>query len=109
MNVFKMNQIAFRKTIPQGKTPLPCVKKSSSKRVFSTLRKPGNWAVFVVSFFTYLVGIFPAMVFALPKDATVQSGSLTIEKVSQKKMRVHQNTRKAIIDWNSFNMSLKHI
>jgi len=104
MNVFKMNQIGFGETILQGKTPLPCLKKSSSKRVLLTLRKPSNWAVFVVSFFTYLVGIFPAMVFALPKDATVQSGSLTIEKVSQKKMRVHQNTRKAIIDWNSFNI-----
>ena len=104
MNVFKMNQIAFGRIISQGKIPLPCAKKSSSKTAFSTLRKPGNWAVFVVSFLTYLVGIFPSIVFALPKDPTVQSGSLTIDTVSPKKMSVYQETQKAIIDWNSFNI-----
>ena len=85
MNVFKMNQIAFGKTIHKGKMPLHCAKKPSSKRVFSTLRKPGNWAVFVVSFLTYLVGIFPSIVFALPKDPTIESGSLIIDTVSPKK------------------------
>ena len=79
MNIFKMNQIVFGKTIPQGKIPLPCTKKSSSKTVFLTFRKPGNWAVFMISFLIYLIGIFPSVVFALPKDPTVQSGSLTID------------------------------
>ena len=104
MNVFKMNQIAFGKTIPKGKMPLPCAKKTYSKRVFSTLRKPGNWAVFVVSFLTYLVGIFPSIVFALPKDPTIESGSLIIDTVSPKKMSVYQDTEKAIINWSSFNI-----
>ncbi len=110
MNVFKMNQIAFGKTIPQGKIPFLCAKKSSSKRVFSTLPKPGNWAVFVVSFLTYLIGIFPSVVFALPKDPTVQSGTLTIDSVSPKKMNIYQDTRKAIIEWDNFNIdSNEHV
>ena len=104
MNVFKMNQIVFGKTIPQGKIPLPCTKKSSSKTVFSTFRKPGNWAVFMISFLTYLIGIFPSVVFALPKDPTVQSGSLTIDTISPDKMSIYQDTQKAIIDWNNFNI-----
>ena len=104
MNVFKMNQIVFGKTIPQGKIRLPCAKKLSSKTVFSTLRKPGNWVVFMVSFLTYLIGIFPSIVFALPKDPTVQSGSLTIDTISPDKMSIYQDTQKAIIDWNNFNI-----
>ena len=104
MNVFKMNQIVFGKTIPQGKIRLPCAKKLSSKTVFSNFRKRGNWAVFMISFLTYLIGIFPSIVFALPKDPTVQSGSLTIDTISPDKMSIYQDTQKAIIDWNNFNI-----
>ena len=105
MNVFKMNQIAFGKTITKEKFPLASVKNSSSKKIFLTLRKPGHGAVFLVSLLTYLLGIFPSMVFALPKEPVVQSGSLKIETVSPKKMNIYQNTQKAIIDWNSFSIS----
>ena len=107
MNVFKMNQVAFGSATPTGKVAMPSSGEPSTARpgkVFSTLRKPGNHAVFLVSFLIYLVGIFPSMVFALPTDPTVQSGSVTIDTVSPEKMNVYQSTNKAIIDWNSFNI-----
>ena len=107
MNVFKMNQIAFGQatpgenaTRPASSRPLP----SRRRRVFQLSRKPSNWAIFLVSFLTYLVGIFPSIVFALPTDPTVQSGSATIDTVSPEKMNIYQNTEKAIIDWSSFNI-----
>ena len=107
MNVFKMNQVAFGSATPTGKVAMFSSGEPSTARpgkVFSTLRKPGNHAVFLVSFLIYLVGIFPSMVFALPTDPTVQSGSVTIDTVSPEKMNVYQSTNKAIIDWNSFNI-----
>ena len=107
MNVFKMNQVAFGSATPARKVEIPFSGEQSIARpgkVFTTLRKPGNHAVFLVSFLIYLVGIFPSMVFALPTDPTVQSGSVTIDTVSPEKMNVYQSTNKAIIDWNSFNI-----
>ncbi|MEK9627405.1 MAG: filamentous hemagglutinin N-terminal domain-containing protein [Nitrospinota bacterium] len=107
MNVFKMNQIAFGRTTPGENTAIPASSRplpSHPRQVFQLSRKPGNWSIFLVSFLTYLVGIFPSMVFALPSDPTIQSGTVTIDTVTPDKMNVYQSTNKAIIDWNSFNI-----
>ncbi len=110
MNVFKMNQVAFAK-VPEGRMKPPARAKCSSRRVFHIPRKPGNGAIFLVSFLTYLVGIFPSMVFALPADPTVQAGTAVIDTVSSsQKMNVYQSTDKAIIDWGSFSIdTLEHV
>ncbi|MBC8284161.1 MAG: filamentous hemagglutinin N-terminal domain-containing protein [Nitrospinae bacterium] len=108
MNVFKMNQIAFGRVTPGGNVAMPLSGRPSPSRprqVFQLSRKPSDWAIFLVSFLTYLIGIFPSMVFALPTDPTVQSGSVTIDTVSPEKMNIYQGTTKAIIDWNSFNIN----
>ena len=86
-------------------------------KVFSALRKPCNSAVFLISFLIYLVGIFPSIVFALPTDPAIQSGSVNIEITTHepdadilKTMNVYQGTDKAIIDWGSFNIdTLEHV
>lgn len=113
MNVFRMNQIAFGRTTPGGKVAMPSSGRplpSRPGRVFQLSRKPNNWAVFLVSFLTYLVGIFPSIVFALPTDPTVQSGSVTIDTATPEKMNIYQSTNKAIIDWNSFSIgSSEHV
>ena len=107
MNVFKINQMAFGSATLTGKFVTPFYDKQSNFRtgkLFSTLSNPGNSAVFLISFLIYLVGIFPSMVFALPADPSVQSGSVTIDTTSPEKMNIYQSTNKAIIDWNNFNI-----
>jgi filamentous hemagglutinin family protein len=113
MNVFKMNQMAFgpAKTGEKPTMPSPREKSSSRpRRVFQLSRKPSNWAIFLVSFLTYLVGIFPSIVFALPTDPTIQSGSVTIDSTTPDTMNIYQGTDKAIIDWGSFNIdTMEHV
>jgi len=67
-------------------------------------RKPSDAAIFLVSFLTYLIGIFPSMVFALPTGGTVQAGSATIDSTSSQLMTIYQTTDKAIIDWQAFGI-----
>jgi filamentous hemagglutinin family protein len=113
MNVFKMNQMAFgpAKTGEKPTMPFPREKSASRPgRVFQLSRKPSNWAIFLVSFLTYLVGIFPSIVFALPTDPTIQSGSVTIDTDIPDTMNIYQGTDKAIIDWGSFNIdTMEHV
>jgi filamentous hemagglutinin family protein len=113
MNVFKMNQMAFgpAKTGEKPTMPFPREKSASRPgRVFQLSRKPSNWAIFLVSFLTYLVGIFPSIVFALPTDPTIQSGSVTIDTGTPDTMNIYQGTDKAIIDWGSFNIdTMEHV
>ena len=93
MNVFKINQIAFDSATLTGKFVTPFYDKQSNVqpgKLFSTLRNPGNSAVFLISFLIYLVGIFPSMVFALPGAPSVQSGSVNIDNVSPEKMNIYQ-------------------
>ena len=74
------------------------------KRVFGALRKPGNALVFLVSFMTYLLSIFPALLYALPSDPTVKAGSVTFDEAKPNALTVQQSTDKAIIDWRSFGI-----
>ncbi|MBT3508337.1 MAG: filamentous hemagglutinin N-terminal domain-containing protein [Nitrospina sp.] len=107
MNVFKMNQIAFSQA--DGEPP-----KAGSTFPLGVARqvskKPSNAAIFLVSFLTYLIGIFPSMVFALPTGGTVQAGSATIDSVSSQQIIIQQSTEKAIIDWQAFGIeSTEHV
>lgn len=114
MNVFKINQMAFgpAKTGEKPTMPFPREKSASRPgRVFQLSRKPSNWAIFLVSFLTYLIGIFPSIVFALPTDPTIKSGSVIIDDTSiPDTMNIYQGTTKAIIDWESFNIdTMEHV
>jgi filamentous hemagglutinin family protein len=119
MNIFKMNQIAFSKAGAAAgyraeKRPLKAGMQSSSsgnpRRIFQLSKKPNNVSVFLISFLTYLIGIFPSMVYALPSGGTVQAGSATIDSVSSQQMIIQQTTDKAIIDWQAFGIeSSEHV
>jgi filamentous hemagglutinin family protein len=110
MNTFKNSQIIFPDLFkPPGKAdPKPPPRRS--RLVFGTPRRPGNALVFLVSFMTYLLGIFPSVVYALPSDPTVQAGSATINQPSQDSLVIQQATDKAIIDWRAFGIgSNEHV
>ena len=124
MNVFKMNQKAFpggnvtEKRQPQAWSPFsPGMARSPQvrsalrrRRVFQVSKKPSNAAIFLISFLTYLIGIFPSMVYALPAGGTVQAGSATIDSSSSQIMTIYQTTDKAIIDWQTFDIeSAEHV
>ena len=108
-----MNQMTFGPANIGEKPTMPFLREQSASRpgrVFQFSRKPRNWAVFLVSFLTYLIGIFPSIVFALPTDPTIQSGSVTIDTDIPDTMNIYQGTDKAIIDWGSFNIdTLEHV
>ena len=119
-----MNQKAFpggnvtEKRQPQGWSPFsPGMARSPQvrsalrrRRVFQVSKKPSNAAIFLISFLTYLIGIFPSMVYALPAGGTVQAGSATIDSSSSQLMTIYQTTDKAIIDWQTFDIeSAEHV
>ena len=115
MNVFKMHQIASGVTAggsaaatlsrpPKAWSPLPPGVAGRRRQVFRIPKKPSNTAIFLVSFLSYLVGIFPSMVYALPTGGTVQAGSATIDQPSAQQMIIQQTTEKAIIDWQGFGI-----
>jgi filamentous hemagglutinin family protein len=117
MNIFEMNQRAFPGVAAGGSLPPTSVdvKPSpvSARRrgsVFQVSKKPSNVAVFLVSFLSYLVGVFPSMVFALPTGGTVQAGSATINQPTSEQMIIQQTTDKAVIDWQEFGIgSAEHV
>ncbi len=119
-----MNQKAFpggnvtEKRQPQAWSPFsPGMARSPQvrsalrrRRVFQVSKKPSNAAIFLISFLTYLIGIFPSMVYALPAGGTVQAGSATIDSSSSQLMTIYQTTDKAIIDWQTFDIeSAEHV
>lgn len=118
MNVFKMNQMAFSQgentaganRVPPRKERSPLPTSAARRRLFQVSKKPSNASIFLISFLTYLIGIFPSMVYALPTGGTVQAGSATIDSVSTQQMVIQQTTEKAIIDWQTFDIdSLEHV
>ena len=106
-----MNQRAFSGIDADGSLPATQVDVKPRPvsvrrkgRVFQLSKKPSNTAIFLVSFLTYLIGIFPSMVFALPSNGTVQAGSATINQPTSQQMVIQQTTDKAIIDWQDFSI-----
>ncbi len=69
--------------------------------MFHLLNRPDNGVTFLVSLLTYLVGIFPSMVYALPTDGSVQAGSTTVDPVSATQLNIYQTSDEAVIDWHS--------
>jgi filamentous hemagglutinin family protein len=103
MNTIQKSQNLFPDLF-KPKAPVPKPPSGRRKLVFGTPRTPGNVMVFLVSFMTYLLGIFPSLLFALPSDPTVQAGSVTINETSPDNLTILQGTDKAIIDWRSFGV-----
>ena len=96
-----------------GRIPRPLLPVGATRRrgrVFQVSKKPSNASIFLISFLTYLIGIFPSMVFALPTGGVVQAGSATIDSVSPQQITIQQTTEKAIIDWQTFGIeSAEHV
>ena len=109
MNIIQLGQ----QVLSQSATPVGEERKSACSLqkpvqvfgVFRRTRHPGNSIVFLVSFLTYLLGIFPSLVYALPSSGSLQAGSATIDQISESKLNIHQSNDKAIIDWNSFSIA----
>jgi filamentous hemagglutinin family protein len=104
MNTFKNSQLVFPDLFKPSVKANPKPPPRRCRLVFGTPRKPGNALVFLVSFMTYLLGIFPSMLYALPSDPTVQAGSATVNQPSQDTLVIQQSTDKAIIDWRTFGI-----
>ncbi|MFT4579264.1 MAG: large exoprotein involved in heme utilization and adhesion, partial [Nitrospinales bacterium] len=56
-----------------------------------------------IGFLIYLMGGFPTLVFALPQDGEIVSGTGSIA-TSGSDMVVHQTSDKLIADWQSFSI-----
>ncbi len=103
MNTIQKSQLIFPDLFqPVALKPKP--PQGRNRLVFGAPRRPGNVLVFMVSFMTYLLGIFPSIVYALPSDPTVQTGSATINQPSSDTLTIQQSTDKAIIDWRGFGI-----
>ena len=109
MNVMQMGQLVLsRAPLPVGnreKSVLRPEKPARTRGVFHRMERPSNEMTFLVSFLTYLVGIFPSMVYALPTGGSVQAGPVSINQVSESQLNILQSSDKAIIDWNSFSIA----
>ena len=113
MNIFKLNQRVFRGIASSYSSPpalgdevvkFSLASAPSRRGSFRIPKKPSNSIIFLVSFLSYLIGIFPSIVFALPAGGKVQAGSATIMQPSAKQITIHQTTEKAIIDWQAFDV-----
>ena len=69
------------------------------------MRRPRRGLIFLVSFLTYLLGIFPSLIYALPTNGSVQAGTATINQVSDSRLNISQSSPKSIIDWSSFSIA----
>jgi filamentous hemagglutinin family protein len=69
------------------------------------MRRPRRGLIFLVSFLTYLLGIFPSLIYALPTNGSVQAGTATINQASDSRLNISQSSQKSIIDWSSFSIA----
>ena len=109
MNLMKMGQRVLMQSVHPGveqKESVSQAKNSScNHNLIRQMRRPGRGLMFLVSFLTYLLGIFPSLVYALPTNGKVQLGSATINQLSDVKLNVSQGSDKSIIEWNTFNIA----
>ena len=52
----------------------------------------------------YLIGAFPVLVYALPQDGEIVSGSGTIKSDGAGKLTVNQTSQKIAINWKNFSI-----
>jgi filamentous hemagglutinin family protein len=57
-----------------------------------------------VVFLIWLIGGWPTIVFALPQDGQIVSGTGSISTPTATSMQVDQNTSQMIVNWDSFNI-----
>jgi filamentous hemagglutinin family protein len=109
MNIMKMGQRVFMQSVhpivKEKKSVFPVRNSTCNHRFIFPKKRPGRGLIFLVSFLTYLLGIFPSLIYALPTNGTVQKGSATINQVSDSSLNISQSSEKSIIDWNSFNIA----
>ena len=109
MNIMKMGQRVFMQSVrPIVKENKPFAQMDNSTRnhhLIRQMRRPGRGLIFLVSFLTYLIGIFPSLIYALPTNGSVQAGSATINQVSDSRLNISQSSDKSIIDWSSFSIA----
>ena len=109
MNVMKMGkrilmQLA-RPIVKQKKSVFFMKNSTRNHHLIHKMRRPGRGLTFLVSFLTYLLGIFPSLIYALPTNGTVQAGSATINQISDSRFNISQSSDKSIIDWSSFSIA----
>ena len=109
MNVMNMG----KRILMQSVRPVVEEKKSVSFMKNSTrnhhlihkMRRPRRDLIFLVSFLTYLLGIFPSLIYALPTNGSVHAGTAAINQVSDSRLNISQSSDKSIIDWSSFSIA----
>ena len=109
MNVINMGQLVLMQSVRpvvEEKKSVSLMKNSTrNHHLIRQMRRPGRGLTFLVSFLTYLLGIFPSLIYALPTDGTVQAGSATINQISDSRFNISQSSDKSIIDWSSFSIA----
>ena len=76
-------------------------------RLFSRLAKRTSRLFFrhlAIVFLVWLIGAFPTLVFALPEDGQIVSGSGIITEPTATSMQIDQFTGQMIINWDAFNI-----
>ena len=79
--------------------------KGRRGQVFQTFARPGRGLTAFILFLVQTIGLFPAVVFALPSNPSVQAGSATTTQTAPDTLTINQSTQKAIINWDSFSIS----
>ena len=109
MNIMKMGQRVFmqsvRPVVEENKPFIQMGNSTLNHHLIRQMRRPGRGLIFLVSFLTYLLGIFPSLIYALPTNGSVQAGSATINQVSDSRLNISQSSDKSIIDWSSFSIA----
>ncbi len=107
--IMKMGQRVFmqsvRPVVEENKPFIQMGNSTLNHHLIRQMRRPGRGLIFLVSFLTYLLGIFPSLIYALPTNGSVQAGSATINQVSDSRLNISQSSDKSIIDWSSFSIA----
>ena len=109
MNIMKMGQRVFmqsvRPVVEEKKSVLFMKNSAHNHHLIHKMRRPRRGLIFLVSFLTYLLGVFPSLIYALPTNGSVQAGSTTINQISDSRLNISQSSQKSIIDWSSFSIT----